>query len=89
MRRYGAGAASEGQADVGEPAAEGPAGMVPTTARGWAAALDELSGQLLSGPLGRAHDDHPHLYAALRRALGTLEAAHPGGLDEPDRRDTS
>src|SRR5262245_48622471 len=57
MRRYAAAVAGEGLDDVDVDERAGPAGAAPTTARGWAAALDELSAQLLAGPLGRAGSD--------------------------------
>ncbi|WP_044888711.1 hypothetical protein [Frankia torreyi] len=62
-----------------------PAPVGARTARQWAAVLDELSAELLAGPLGRRHYDHRHLYAALLRAYGALDHAHPGGIDDLDR----
>jgi hypothetical protein len=58
----------------------------PATARQWAALLDTLAVELATGDLGRRHYDHRHLHAALQRVWVALDAAHPGGLDELQRR---
>jgi len=93
IRRYSTGATSVVDEGGQAPAVDDPPGgrhvtTVPPglrTAREWAALLDELSAELVAGPLGRQHYDHRHVYAALMRAYGALDHAHPGGIDELDR----
>jgi hypothetical protein len=46
--------------------------------------LEQLVAQLdeSSSPVARQHWDHQRLFDALADALGALDRAHPGGLDQ-------
>ncbi|MDP9869852.1 MULTISPECIES: hypothetical protein [Streptosporangium] len=50
------------------------------TATGWPTLLQELTGQVREGELGRRHWHHVKLYNALLDALVELGEAYPGGL---------
>jgi hypothetical protein len=77
-------AAAAAPSQTAERTASAPSTPAPATARAWAEMLDVLAGELLAGPIGARHWDHRHLYGALLRVLGALDAAHPGGLDALD-----
>ena len=67
----------------------GPASVpTPTWVPGWEAQLAVLAAQLRdqAHPVAREHWRHARLLAALDQVLHALDAAHPGGLRQLDRR---
>jgi hypothetical protein len=61
---------------------------IPARARDWAQLLAQLAAQLAdpASPVAREHWKHLRLFAALADAANALDRAHPGGLDELERR---
>jgi hypothetical protein len=58
-------------------------GPSEANARQWIQLLDMLAEQLHddTSPVAREHWQHRKVLAALHRAAGALDVAHPGGLD--------